>query len=884
MQWFSNLVGVGSQPDDVQIGHGGAPSTLTNGSTSPPPPGGFPLGSIVEYYSASLNKWIVARVLSYNADFNTYNLDCKEQVPVDRIRVPPGSMPPGTTGSVGTPSFGDRKTQVASSQNMLPPPPQFPIGSIIEYWSESQNNWILARVLSFDPSDGTYNLDCKPNVNVQKLRWASPGSLAALQSQMDLNQTNGGAPLSTTGALPLMTSQPSIDQNSVRPPATTSQVPPNSTTGSVPGSKAQDLFVPAHMKVPTPQKAMPSTPALSVPGASLSGQEAPLQLLRVAKGPGGKWLFEVNDEAAKTLEAEGQRHLAVASVCGLYRTGKSYLLNLLLERIQQGQRQFRVGGTTNACTDGIWMWGSHDTGDLLTLFLDCEGFGSTTSDRTRDAKLMTLCVLISSVFILNTKGVLNESLFNSLSLVCHLAKHLDEQGGGQEVNKPVLLWLLRDFVLQLETQDGKDMSPDEYLEQQLHAMPLPGEKADRSNAAREVRQSLLHFFPERSCVTLVTPIIDEAKLQKLEEVPYEQLRPEFRVQFEELRGHVIKLARNRPKAVGGTFLSCVSFVALLRRLVDALNSDMAISIKTAWQSVQHSACCSLIEELKADSSAALRTAASKGALPNGQPLPVRDAQLAAALKERRRQLKKQWNDRAVGDDAVRMEYWHELKESLQMDEQELERKNNRLAEEQLEEALSAWNNWLSSEQNDSDTNGGKVSEAPDTLIRLLGTSPAIPAARTAGEALESIQRARQRWHNQLESSTRECSLLKAEVAAQKEESAGKGELHEQVLEREREAGKLQGQVESLADQAKAAIARESKLKEQILNAEEASRKEQKELAAAKTEINDFLAKVNEKDHKVKELERKVAELEAEKEEAMLKLNVKPKPGCKCVVQ
>lgn len=71
------------------------------------------------------------------------------------------------------------------------------------------------------------------------------------------------------------------------------------------------------------------------------------------------------------------------------------------------------------------MWGVDSAGSNL-LFLDCEGFGSTDSDRTRDAKLMSLCLILSSVFLLNTKGVLNESLFNSLSLVCKMAEHIEE--------------------------------------------------------------------------------------------------------------------------------------------------------------------------------------------------------------------------------------------------------------------------------------------------------------------------------------------------------------------------------------------------------------------------------------------------------------------------
>jgi len=45
----------------------------------------------------------------------------------------------------------------------------------------------------------------------------------------------------------------------------------------------------------------------------------------------------------------------VITVAGLYRTGKSYLLNRMLLNKQSG---FGVGPTINACTKGLWVWGT----------------------------------------------------------------------------------------------------------------------------------------------------------------------------------------------------------------------------------------------------------------------------------------------------------------------------------------------------------------------------------------------------------------------------------------------------------------------------------------------------------------------------------------------
>jgi hypothetical protein len=49
----------------------------------------------------------------------------------------------------------------------------------------------------------------------------------------------------------------------------------------------------------------------------------------------------------------GSPQVAVVSIAGLYRTGKSYILNKIIGR----EGGFTVGPTVKACTKGIWIWG-----------------------------------------------------------------------------------------------------------------------------------------------------------------------------------------------------------------------------------------------------------------------------------------------------------------------------------------------------------------------------------------------------------------------------------------------------------------------------------------------------------------------------------------------
>ncbi|KAI9986632.1 hypothetical protein PInf_025585 [Phytophthora infestans] len=313
--------------------------------------------------------------------------------------------------------------------------------------------------------------------------------------------------------------------------------------------------------------------------------------------------FSVNQEACAVLERVKTR-LIVVAVAGLYRTGKSFLLNMLVKGVS-GSRQehpgFAVGGTVNACTKGIWMWGEPIPldDDTSVLFLDTEGLGSVDREQTHDTRIFALALLLASNFVYNSRGVIDGNAIEDLSLVVNLSKHIqtsssskDAAGNADRLHEffPSFMWVVRDFTLQL-LDNGKPISSKQYLES---ALKPTGGYSDDAVEKDQIRALLSDFFRHRDCVTLVRPVDDEQKLRNLPQVPYEELRGEFRTSFESLQKRLFGKAK--PKSMFGKPLNGAMFVNLAGSYVEALNSGKAPVISSAWSRVVQAQCHDALED------------------------------------------------------------------------------------------------------------------------------------------------------------------------------------------------------------------------------------------------------------------------------------------------
>ena len=298
---------------------------------------------------------------------------------------------------------------------------------------------------------------------------------------------------------------------------------------------------------------------------------------------------------AEEMLSKIDSNLAVVSIAGIYRSGKSYLLNRLLGR----QDGFEIGPNITSCTKGIWIWGDTvklNNKNTEVLIIDTEGLASAFEDRNENIDIIIFClsVLLSSLFIYNSMKNIDESAIESLALVLNFAKKIQSKYNSLNDyanNFPSFLWVLRDFALELVDEKGKAISAKQYMENALKEentnMMSYNEYnkgiIEEINKKNEIRKIIKLFFRERDCYTLIRPIHDEKKLKIIDQIPQEELRPEFLSQMNSL---VEKVFDNiRPKNINGGFMNGPMFLNLAKMYVESLNSDELPNINTSWKIV-----------------------------------------------------------------------------------------------------------------------------------------------------------------------------------------------------------------------------------------------------------------------------------------------------------
>jgi len=345
------------------------------------------------------------------------------------------------------------------------------------------------------------------------------------------------------------------------------------------------------------------------------------------EGSGGDDGFSLDPAGVSLLQGlTGDIH--VVAIGGAQRTGKSFLLSLLTSRghddVAARGSGFVVGNTQRACTVGIWVLKTVDMDGKTTVWLDTEGFASTSRSASYDARIFALALLLSSCFIYNSRGTIDSTAIADLSLVCELTKTIQVAASGADETGvqfaeyfPSFLWVVRDFTLAIvDPKSGKPRSSKWYIDTAWK------EKSGSGQApSNQVRRALRAFFPAKDCATCVAPLIDEKQLQRLPEIPLSELRPEFQRDLGVVRSKLDELLA-APKQLFGRNLTGSNLATLAQDYVDALNAGGVPTISSAWQRVVDTQVEEAVELAIAAYAGAATAAGGEEGSDDGAPLSV----------------------------------------------------------------------------------------------------------------------------------------------------------------------------------------------------------------------------------------------------------------------
>ena len=197
------------------------------------------------------------------------------------------------------------------------------------------------------------------------------------------------------------------------------------------------------------------------------------------------------------------------------------------------------------------------------------------------------CLLLSSLFIYNSMGTIDENALQNINLILNLAlkikvKEKKDKASKEEISDvfPSFIWVLRDAFLSQEDLKGNKLSPKEYLENSLK------EQKGMSNTIynkNKIRNNIKKYFPERECIRFVRPVEDESLLKNLDKVSDNNLRKNFLVQVNNARKQIF--SNMKPKTYCGQLMNPKIIIELTKTYLTAINEHKELNIESSWKYV-----------------------------------------------------------------------------------------------------------------------------------------------------------------------------------------------------------------------------------------------------------------------------------------------------------
>jgi hypothetical protein len=304
----------------------------------------------------------------------------------------------------------------------------------------------------------------------------------------------------------------------------------------------------------------------------------PLQLVRPTRNHTSMVPMTENLQAI----AQHRGSISVVAVVGPYHSGKSFLLNALVEQA----KVFSIGRKTSPETMGIWLCRTSmkaSDGSEVWL-LDSEGFFGPGVSESYDAKVFTIASLIGAHLVYNTVKIIDQQAVNLLEMLARRAQLFRTKSSAEQSNVgvqtpeflsvrnfPPLTWVVEDFIQELPDKYQHVDGATAWLKSYLSKINATGDEDDRF---------LTRLYSELKVHTLFLPATSREELQDLSRLKWDQLTPEFRDEMGVLRKHI--LHRLTARTFEGSPMTGQTLDRTIRFIVQALQRGMFHELPSLW--------------------------------------------------------------------------------------------------------------------------------------------------------------------------------------------------------------------------------------------------------------------------------------------------------------
>jgi hypothetical protein len=179
-------------------------------------------------------------------------------------------------------------------------------------------------------------------------------------------------------------------------------------------------------------------------------------------------------------------------------------------------------------------------------------------------------VLSSSVFIYNTKNVIDASALDGLQLSSLMAKEFVDKQHSDNLQDhfPLLIWAIRDWFLDFQVPGNDDPSSDDYMEHCLQ---------------NEQCEGIRDHFRERKCFAFPCPVASMKRMRDLGSIGESELDSDFLLETQNLLAFIRQEANS--KKIQGESMNGKAFAMFLQSLVKSIQ-EKKVNIKSTYEYVE----------------------------------------------------------------------------------------------------------------------------------------------------------------------------------------------------------------------------------------------------------------------------------------------------------